>query len=349
LSPDNDFDLIDETPKEGSEDVNTDDALGGSGDSLDFGKDEFFMDDVNEDSSSDESDDDAQEDIQEDEVEATDKKQTKEIHVSPEDKAIQDAVINVLGEDVKLKVKGGEYNIKDLSADEIKTYLQKGLRANQVFNDNAAERRQLEEERNRFNRDVQLLNDYNSRIKSTGSDKRANQIDVPEFLKPNELDTDETRNLKQYIYDIQGQVSELRQGHDDSKVQRFENDLRNEIESCRHDYPAASLEEVVAVKLMQPDVKVEELMRISHEHYSSEDFIQSIFKSNPDTFRAIEDKIIADYNRKKATASQGSARRYSPRSDSGKISSAPRKTPDSWYDAEKLAHKYLETVRNLDE
>jgi len=288
----------------------------------------------------------------EEDVSGKTEEETKEADVEgdPYNK-IREDIIKTLpdGEDTLFIVKGKEYRAADIPAKEWVNVLQKGLRADQLFAEMGERRRTLEQEqelaRQATAQAQRLLDEYGR----GGKAKVQETTSVPDFLKPNELDTEEMKLLKQYAADVTNRVATLESGVQNSEVKQYENEILNEVKTLSKEFPVASVDEVLAVKSLYPKEKIEDLMRLSNQYYSSLEFLQKALEANPTAARELEEKIVKKHYAKKGKPRNVGVKR-SRTSGSKKVSTKPTKKPGfdfGFDDAEEGARDYLTEIKRL--
>lgn len=249
-------------------------------------------------------------------------------------------VISVVGDGTKLKIKGSEYDLKDLSKEEVVAFLQKGMYADQSFQENAAMRRELEEKERLLEHGAKTVQDLISRNTKSG----ASETDVAALLKPSEYDTAEVSALKTVASTLHGEINNLKTGYNDVRTASARDQMLNEIKTLQEEFPAASIDEVIAIKSMYPDTKISTIMENSNKYYSSGNFIERAINANPTFKREMEQKIIQAYNEKKGKS--GSIRQM-PKSSSGdgRVSTPKNKPIRGFDDADTRAMEYLKDLQ----
>lgn len=309
-------------------------------------EDEYYMDDDDPLEVEDEGD----EEEVEKEAEVEEKPDKEEVEGDDPYSKIRDDVIKALpdGEDTTFIVKGKEYRAADIPAKEWVNVLQKGIRADQLFAEMGTSRRSLEQERELLRRNNEqaqrVLDEYGQ-----GSKKTEAKTSVPDFLKPNELDTDEMKTLKQYAADVTQRVSTLEIGAKNAEIGQLEHEVLTEIKGLQKEYPQASVDEVLAVRGMGVPESTEELMRISNDYYSSLKFIEKSLEVNPTAARELEEKIIKKHYAKSGKPRNVGVKR-SRTSGSKKVSTKPSKKIGLDFDfdkAEEGSIDYLSEMRKL--
>ena len=258
---------------------------------------------------------------EEEEVEEKEEKEETLIKPSEEEDKAALEVLKYLEGKTLIKVKGVERDLKDLTPEEIRVRLQKGDRFHEEMDRLSVERRTIEADRLKVNRDAEqvnrLMNQYG---KPQG--EQAIKPQLPEGLKPHEEDTESEKSLKGYIAQLATQVNQLRQGQVETKQTAESDAMIQEVDSFVEDYPLASREEVLAMKAVRPDIGTKELMEVSHNYYSGDEFMEKYFKVNPDKLREIEEKALL-----KSTADQQKAgRKAVARKKAGSIVSSKTHT-----------------------
>lgn len=271
---------------------------------IDRESDEFSMDDYDPEEDVDKEEDEEEEGDKPTPTPApADQKPAEGVQAEPQGittqqaEAIKAEAIKLVGEDTVLTIKGVERRLKDFSPQEIVNGLQKGVRADQIFNELSAYRRQLEEEKALVERGATMVQQYldqAKRIQPTAATQ--GQFNPPAALVTvHPDDPEEVVVLKQTIA-AQAQVLGTLQGQYQSESQHNQlSSLVKEVESFSRDYPMASVDEAIAIKLARPDINTEDLMRAGHDYYSSKEHLLSGFKANPEFKRAYDDEVIKNY------------------------------------------------------
>jgi len=282
------------------------------------------------------------EEKEEEETEEVEEKEEEKKKELPEDEAFKQEVIKTLGEDAYLKVKGATYDIKDLTPEEVKRRLQMGSRFYQAMEE-------VSHMRNELNQGIQQVKGMMAQQGQGGQVKSTMQT-KPEFLKPTEYDTDEVKALKEYAGMQDQRLANLEGGAQSQQIRAAEDRIIQEVKSLEQDYPAASTDEVIAVRLMAPaHISTEEIMRKSHQWYSSPATIDRLLAANPEHKRALEDKIIKEYQAKKAKA-KNIPRKRSRSSGTRRVSTTTPKSKGFGYDFDQAgadAHKQIAELERM--
>jgi hypothetical protein len=217
------------------------------------------------------------------------------------EKTEEDLIVKTIGKDAFLRVKGKDYPLADFTPEEIRTFLQKGLRADQLMRESADARKAMDQERLTLQAQQAQVQQYIQQYMVQPSGARPGQPapPVPPELQVSEYDAPEVAALKKTVVDLKTQFDQIASGYRQQETSRGEQALVNEINSHRETYPLASLEEVIAVKLMYPQAPVEQLMQKSNEFYASEKYVEKVLQHKPELARALEDKAVAKYLAKK--------------------------------------------------
>lgn len=309
--------------------------------------DEYYMDEdtredeeVEEEEAGEETEEEEEVTVEKEEVEGDDPYQK-----------IREDTIKALpdGEDTLFVVKGKEYRAADIPAKEWVNILQKGLRADQLFSEMGDSRRSLEQERELVRRNNEQAQRILDQYGQGGKDGQKQTAAVPDFLKPNELDTDEMRLLKQYAADVTHRVTTLETGVQSSEVQRYEGEILTEVKTLAKEYPVASVDEVLAVKSLYPREKLDELMRLSNQYYSGLEFQKKAREANPTVARELDEAAVKAYLAKKGKSKAVGVKR-SRTSGGQKVSTKPSKEIGlnfGFDDAEENSVDYLKEMSRL--
>lgn len=308
-----------EDPESGSE---VDDGSG-------FDMDDYRMDD-----------DEVVETPSEEEVEELEEKVEEKPaeEVSEDYTKIRNDILQVVGEDTVLKIKGQEIRAGDLSSEELVVALQKGIHADTIFKENANRGRELDQRQATLDQGARTVQDMMSRY---GTPEEKKPV-LPKELQVNEYDDEQVKGLKGIIGELHGQVQQLGRTTEDADSRQRESQIVSEINTLSKGYPQASIDEVIAIKAMRPDLNTEEVMRTSHDYYISKKFILGALESNPELKREIRQTYIKEYALEKKKAKKVDQRRV--RSSGGtKVSTKPRRIGKN-YDfasADELARDFL--------
>ena len=348
MTTDFDLDVVEDKLKRDPTASDEDDDVEESGDA-------FSMDDYNpeEEDEPDEADKDDEElDKTEDAPKAKEPKpdDTKPVQdggqqLTPQqEEAIRAQVIKLVGEDAVLTIKGVDRPLKDLTPREITIGLQKGIRGDQIFNELSAERHKLEEDRALIERGAQFVQDYLEKINSgqLTSEKNA----TAEMLRITDEDTEETAALKQALAESTKKLQSIEGAYRSTATEARLRSVIDDVKSFTKDYPLASVDEAIAVKVARPDVNTEDLMRAGHAYYSSEAHGRAVLDSNPEFKRKYDDEVIANYLARKTNAKSIPGTKSSS-SSSNKVTEQAKKPVRDFKSADSRASAYLrELERN---
>jgi hypothetical protein len=299
-----------------------------------------------------------EEEVEEEEEETEEEKEKQKIPekketvlpgIKDEDKqAIYDQVIKRVGEDTILKIRGKEQRVGDLSPEELIVALQKSIDTDRRYQELAAQRKQLEMDRALVEKGAaaaqQILEQYNQK----GGIQRGTPS-LPDYLRPNAEDPEDVKAFKEHIVRQAQELDALKQYITSTESTGKQKQVVDEILQFRETYPMASVDEVIAVKDVRPDINSEDLMRASHEYYTSAKFLENAIKASPTFKREYEQKIIRNYiaSQKKAKTLPGK-RQGVTREDRVNVSS---EKPSGLFDfdkAENLAAKYLKEISRIE-
>ncbi|MBW1975274.1 MAG: hypothetical protein JRI45_06850 [Deltaproteobacteria bacterium] len=360
MDNDFDFDAIQEKLNTGTSDKQVSESEEedkGSDEEFRLDEDELYMEDAPEEKGAEEEAEETEEVDEGDEEETEEtEEETSEEKADEEDPyaKIREDILAIVGEDAVAKVKGKEYAIKDLDQQELIKYVQKGIRADQLMQEAAGMRRQLETERELVERGAAAVRQLLAQQEQTGvqpGKKTTDDVSLPPQLKPTEFDSDEVRALKEVSADLYKQVQTLQKGVQESQAEGYANQLLSEIKELKKEYPVAVVDEVLAAKSQYPDASLEALMEASNRYYSSLEFIKTALESNPQAKRELEEQAIKNY-RAKLEKNKRAPQRRSRTSASKKVSVKERLRPGISYDfdtAEDFARSYINEVERLHE
>jgi len=254
------------------------------------------------------------------------------------------------GKDATIKVKGKEYKLSEFKPDEVKTFLQLGLRGTQRFQEVAEKERQLAEKEATLNAVADRVNLLQQQLARGGAPSLGTttaKVELPKELAPNDMDSEEMRVIKSAAAQSWTRSQELAQRLDQIEGRtRSQQDAEagkafvdNISKMKEADYPNASLEEVIAIHSLRPDIPVREIVKKSHEIYSSRGHIDNVLKTNPLLRRELKEEMVAEYLAEKQRKPTVSGR---PSPQGGKVAPAPaHKAPRTIEEANKMAKARL--------
>ena len=356
--PDDDFDFEANEEKLGGDtkadsDVTADDSGSVVDEYLDddeayMGDEDVDLDDLSDDEEPDEEEDEdtVKKGDEEEDTKIDGDKKTTDTEEDPYSK-IREDILSRVEDDTILKIKGKELRAGDLSKEELVMHLQKGIRADDLFNEVADMRRQLEQERALVSKGAQAVQQL---IDQQGSPQKSQDpalTQVLEKLKVDEFnDTPTEKTLKVLASELVQEVDTLRRDVQQGKVHTYESEVVGEIRTLKKQFPLASVDEVLAVKTSHPDASLERLMEAGHNYYASLDFVKESLSNNPQAKREYDDEVIRNYNAQKGKTKNVPLRR-SRTSGSEKVSTKARPKMGFNYDfdnAEALGMEYLKEV-----
>ena len=265
------------------------------------------------------------EEVEKEEVKEEEKELTEE---EKQDEKIKDDVIKYLSEEeggTKYRVKGKEYDMRDLSPQEFRDRFSKAGRFEQRMEEMAAkekiinERERLAEDGARRSQEI---------MRKWGGDESGKVEKLPDFLKPDDDDDDEVRALKEYNANLTQRVDKLESGYEQQGFEAQRQDLFRQLDSLEKEFPMLSKSEVIAVKSMPEYANVD--MRViaenSHNARIGDEYLDAVFKTRPDKLREIEENAIEKHLMKNPKVKKVS-RKKSSTVASGKVSSGKKKSP----------------------
>jgi hypothetical protein len=347
-----DFDANEERlSNEGGSSVNAENEEDVTMDDVDEYLDEgeaYMEEDVDIDDLEDETEEEDEEEQVEQKEEVEETKEEESEDGDPYSK-IREDILKVVDEDTILKIKDKELRVGDLSKDELVMHLQKGIRANDLFQEAAETRRQLEQERALVTKGAQAVQQLLSQQEQGKTRTSASLDNFLDKLKVDEYDTENEKSLKLIAAEMAKELDTLKRDVHDSKKATYEGAVVNEIKTLKKQYPLASVDEVLAVKTSRPDASLDRLMEAGHNYYSSLEFIDEALKANPQAKRELEERVIRDYNAKKGKAKKVPLKQ-SRTSGSKKVSERSRPKMGFGYgfdDAEAYGKDYLKEVARI--
>jgi len=266
-----------------------------------------------------------------------------------EEKAIQ-AILDNADKDGPLKVKGQEFSAKDFTREELRSFVQRGIRMTQIGTALAQrERAVTERERVAEANAVQATRLLSQAREAPSSKATTVQTEPPEELQPSDYDTEDVRALKAVALNQwkqnQEQTQRLNQIEGGLKDQQTEVETQkffDELQAHRADFPLASTEEVIAVHSLRPDIPLSDLVRRSHAIYGSVEHVDEVFKHAPEVKKVIGDRFIAAYL---ARNSKARVVPEKPSTQGGRTSHTASSKVRNFEDAGQMARKMLAQVQ----
>jgi len=304
--------------------------------------------------------DDSGEGKKEDVEEKVDEKEEKKVE-GKEEKTKEEEVDEKLKEDLityldkegggtKYIVKGREYDLRDLSPQEIKQRFSLAGRAHQVMEEGAEARKQIDERERIAREGAEHSREIMRRYDKVSGRETDN---IPEALKPNDLDTDNEKALKEYALGLTNKMSTLEKGFDDQKVIGQERELQSQLGTLEKEFPVMSREQVIAVKAFYPDADIRTIAENSHMNQTSDATVKKVLEFRPDVVRGIKEEGVKEYLAKKQ-GKTGIPRRRSSSTVSSKSSEKTKtRTPRTFDEIEareeEIIKGYEDSLRNSEE
>ena len=279
---------------------------------------------------------------------------------SPEDardKQAQEDVIKYLDEEggggTKYKIKGVEYDMRDLTPQEFRNRFSLAGRAYERFEEVSTREKQLIERERLAEEGARRSQDIMRKYGETDREPGKDDSNLPDILKPDEDDTDLEKSLKEMNANLYGKVDKLERGVEQQDDRAKEQYLYRELDSLQSEFPMMSKSEVVAVVSMPEysDVDIRVIAENSHNERMGDKYLDEVFKARPDKLREIEEKAVEKHLTGKPNVRKVS-RRPSSTVTSGKISS--KKKEGGWTFDKIEAHEdemrkgYQESLRDVD-
>lgn len=255
------------------------------------------------------------------------------------DEKLKEDLIKYLDEEgggTKYVVKGREYDLKDLSPQEIKQRFSLAGRAHQVMEEGAEARKQIDERERVAREGAEHSREIMRRYDKVSGRETSN---VPEALKPNELDTDNEKALKEYALDLTNKVNTLEKGLGDQEVIGQERELESQLGTLEKEFPVMSREQVIAVKAFYPKADIRTIAENSHMNQTSDKTVKKVLEYRPDIVRGIKEEGVKEYLAKKQ-GKTGIPRRRSSSTVSSKSSEKTKsRTPQTFDEIEDYIDK----------
>ena len=241
------------------------------------------------------------------------------------DEKIKEDIIKYLDETggTKYIVKGKEYDLRDLSAAEIKSRFSLAGRAHQLMQEAAEERKKITEERrvteDAARRAQEIMRKY-------GDEATPDKIKLPDVLTPHEDDEPDVRAQKEINAELYREVQALKASNKEQGDILAGQNLEYALSTLEKEFPMMSREQVVAVMANYKDADIRVVAENSHNHMVSDEYIDSVFKARPEKLREIEEKAVEKYLAKKPGVKKV-ARKKSSTTVTKKTSEATKKIP----------------------
>ena len=260
---------------------------------------------------------------------------------------IKEDLIQVLDGKTKYRVKGREYDLNDLTGQEILDRFSKAGRFYERMDELAQREKLLNERQGLLDRgasQVQGLMDKYGQIEGTQKEEQ-----LPPELQPAEFDTEETKGLKSLIGNLSKEIGTLKQTQFNQQTSAGEDRLLYELDTLHKDYPLASREEVLAMKAIRPDIPTRNLMEASHDHYGGDEHFDMVLENNSEKLRELKERHIQEYLSAKAKGGKKIPRRKSSSTASKKISTKVKKVPTTFDDIEARMDEVREAAAAADD
>lgn len=245
------------------------------------------------------------------------------------DEKIKEDIIKHLEGDggTKYVVKGKEYDLADLSPQEIRDRFSKAGRFYERMEEISAREKQIIE-RERLAEDG-ARKSYEIMQKYGGEEPKDTATSLPEFFKPDSDDDFETKSLKKGYADLYAEVDKLKRGREEQDFAVQKQDLFRQLDSLEAEFPMLSKSEVIAIKSMPEysGVDMRTIAENSHNARVSDEYLDAVFKARPDRLRELKEKAIEEHLMKNPKVSKVS-RKKSSTTASKKLSS--KKKEGGW-------------------
>ena len=316
---------------------------------------EFDDDDEDETELSDEDDEDVDtvdktdEDVDKDDEDVD--KDDADADPSDDDKLKADLIKHVIGEDgkgsTKYVVKGQELDLRDLTPEEIKQRFSQAGGWQKGMEDNATERKQIQKDRETLDRGAEQVNELMQRYGDIAKAESKGKVTTPEFLKPTEFDSDETKAVKEFAAKQHQDIESLKKSNEAATFSQAENAIIREIEHNQKEYTCGSPEEVIAIMSQNPNISIRDAMEASHKHYSGDAYFEKIKAARPDLVRAMKEEGIREHlARKNQTTRTKVPRRRSSSTASTKVSTGKKAKVPTTFDEIEAQHENIKSMIN---
>ena len=281
--------------------------------------------------------------IEETEAEETKKtekseKTEKEVAVDEEAEKIKETLIqHIKGEDgtgsTVFKVRGKDYNLEDLTPDEIKGYFSKGGAFYEEMENLSVQRKSIEQKELELNTQIQQTRELMNRQRSDVGGG-ADEVARPSALSHSEEDTEVERALKDINFELMKKIDKIERSSIEQSNSSYGERVLREIDQWKGEYPVASEEEVIAIISQYPNIPVRDAMAASNKHYLSDDYTSRVFNARPDLVKKIEEAGVQKYLARSKKTSGLPARRPSNKSAGERISGKKQKRISNFDDIE---------------
>jgi len=269
--------------------------------------------------------------------------------------AVQADVLKYVDGNTILKVKGVERKASELSPKEMVVYLQKGMNADRLFQEHATSKRELDRQRAIVEQSATALqNEFAKREagQSGGLTDKGRGLGLvttlPDYLKPNADDTQEIQQWKESQVRMLDEHNAMKMYISGTAQRETDTKKVNEVIALSETYPLASIDEVLAVKSVRPDVDSEELMRASHNYYTGNDFMKKAMDANPTYKREYDASVIKSYLAKKGSAPKIPGKKVrSSGVDKVSFGKERKNTMRTFEDADKLSRQYARELSRM--
>lgn len=274
----------------------------------------------------------------------TEKKLTPEEEA---DKKAMDEVIHHLDADgggTKYKIKGKEYDVRDLTPQEFKDRFSKAGRFYEAMEELANERKQVQEKERLAEEGARRSQEI---MEKYGGGK-PDEVKIPTALKVLEDDPEDVRALKEMNAQMYTELQGLKTNYQQQAQTMTEQELFRQLDTVTKEFPMASKEEIVAVKYNYPDADLRTIAERSHNNRISDPYIDAVLDARPERLREIREKAIEEYLAKKQQVTKVS-RKKSSTTVSSKASSAKKRTPRTFDEIEAQLDNVKRDMSSFDE
>lgn len=275
------------------------------------------------------------------------------------DKKSQEDVIKYLDETpegegggTKYRIKGKDYDLRDLTPQEFKQRFSLAGRAYERMEEVAHKEKDLTR-RERLAEEGAIKSQEIMRRYGEESPGKGEETSLPDILKPDDEDTDLEKSLKEMNANLYKRVGSLESGMQRQDFEAKGQNLHRQLDSLQEEFPMMSKSEVIAVVSMPEyaDVDIRVVAENSHNERMGDTYLDSVFKVRPDKLREIEERAIEKHLTGKPNVRKIS-RKSSSTVASEKVSSGKKRPPRTFDEIEaregEMRRGYDESLQEVD-
>jgi hypothetical protein len=298
----------------------------------------------------------------EEEVEEESKKKAGESKAKVEERKLPQEVQNILahlGKDETLKSKGLEVKASDFKPEEIKGFLNKGLRFYQAMDELSQRERVLFEREQATANAARQIQDLQTRLEQ----ERRMRASQPATTLPRELEINEAEDSPELIalkkaaksqwdrnQELSTRIDSIEGGFARQRTDEQEQALLNEIQSHKHDFPLASPEETIAVHLISKgSVPIRSIMQRGQQIYGSAKHVRDVFAACPEVRKEIFEEFVKEYKTRTSLAEKKRVPLRPSGPSTKPITTAKKKAPITFENVGSNIHKAIRERERIEE